>query len=217
MLTCMKSSRCHSSYKYYDFHSFNRKSGLLKMSNSFFLPCASWFVPCSFLRMNECCFYFWLRLVRKHWFLRTHLYSQFLPKSSDFGLRVGQLYHQVLLLPARRVVSALWANQANHTLLFLHELCYSLQKKPDYPQHVALFVRGTSLCTVMNQWWSPLKQSMNIVREMKCTSRWASLWSSRCRRCMAMFLTTTSSSPGFPSLESNHCRSTMFSWLWVSW
>lgn len=49
------------------------------------------------------------------------------------------------------------------------------------------------------------------------TSRWLSLWSRRCRRWVVMLLATDSSSSGCTSVDSNHCRSRMFSWLWVNW
>ena len=63
-----------------------------------------------------------------------------------------------------------------------------------------------------------LKKTVNKLRKkIKCTLSWVSLWSSRWRRCEAMFLATASSSSGCTSLASNHCRSSTFSWLWVTW
>lgn len=49
-----------------------------------------------------------------------------------------------------------------------------------------------------------------------CTSSWSSLSSTRRLRWKAMFLEKESRSSGGRSPPSSHCRSTTFSWLWVT-
>lgn len=63
-------------------------------------------------------------------------YLQLLSQSSNFGLGISELHHQVLLcfdlllllllLHISRIAARLWT--ADRAVLLLHELCYSLQK-----------------------------------------------------------------------------------------
>lgn len=62
-------------------------------------------------------------------------YLQLLSESSNFGLGISELHHQVLLcfhlllLHITRIAARLWTvDRADRALLLLHELCYSLQK-----------------------------------------------------------------------------------------
>lgn len=65
---------------------------------------------------------------------------QLLSQSSNFGLGISELHHQVLLcfhllllLHITRIAASLWTvDRADWALLLLHELCYSLQKKTSY-------------------------------------------------------------------------------------
>lgn len=65
-------------------------------------------------------------------------YLQLLSQSSNFGLGISELHHQVLLcfhlllllLHITRIAASLWTvDRADWALLLLHELCYSLQKR----------------------------------------------------------------------------------------
>lgn len=64
-------------------------------------------------------------------------YLQLLSQSSNFGLGISQLHHQVLLcfhllllrLHIARIAARLWtADRADRALFLLRKLCYSLQK-----------------------------------------------------------------------------------------